>query len=101
MNRVFAIVRKDVAQILRNRFVAVISLLFIVIYALMYYLLPSDVDEVFRMGFYLEVSEEAAGELGVEVGEDEIAERLSGAGKGEAGEGLEMVWAESVEGLRR
>ncbi|MDD3718944.1 MAG: ABC transporter permease [Actinomycetota bacterium] len=101
MNRVFAIVRKDVAQILRNRFVAVISLLFIVIYALMYYLLPSDVDEVFRMGFYLEVSEEAAGELGVEVGEDEIAERLSGAGKGEAGEGLELVWAESVEGLRR
>jgi ABC-2 type transport system permease protein len=101
MNRIFAIVRKDLAQILRNRFVAVISVLFIVIYAVMYYLLPSDVDEVFKMGFYLEISEEAAAEFGLEGREDEIAARLSEAGKEEAEEGLELVWADSPEDLKR
>ncbi len=101
MSRIFAIVRKDLAQILRNRFVMVISVLFIVIYALMYYLLPSHVDEVFKMGFYLEVSEEAAAELSLEGGVEEIAARLSGAGEQEAEGGLELVWAESSEDLER
>jgi ABC-2 type transport system permease protein len=101
MNRIFAIVKKDLVQILRNRFVAVISVLFIVVFAAMYYLLPSSVDEVFKMGFYLEVSEEAATESGLEGGEDEIAARLSGAGKEEAEGGLELVWAESLAELER
>jgi ABC-2 type transport system permease protein len=101
MSRIIAIVKKDLAQILRNRFVAVISVLFIVVYALMYYILPSDVDEVYSMGFYLEVSEEAAAELGLEGREDEIAARLGGAGEEEAEEGLELAWAESVEDLER
>jgi ABC-2 type transport system permease protein len=101
MNRIFAIVRKDLAQILRNRFVMVISVLFIVIYALMYYLLPSHVDEVFKLGFYLEVSGEAAAEFGLQRGTDEIAARLSGAGKQEAEGGLELVWADSPEDLQR
>lgn len=99
--KVLAIVRKDLAQIMRNRFVAVISVLFIIVYALMYYLLPSDVDEVFRMGFYLELSDEAAAGLGLEGGEDEIAARLSGAGGQEAEQGLELVWADSAEDLER
>lgn len=101
MSRVFAIVKKDLAQILRNRFVAVISVLFIVIFAVMYYLLPSSVDEVFKMGFYLEISQEAAAEFGLEGGADEIASRLGEAGKEEAEEGLELVWAESVADLER
>ena len=101
MNRIFAIVKKDLAQILRNRFVAVISVMFIVVFALMYYLLPSDVDETFKMGFYLELSQGAAAEFGLEGGEDDIAARLSEAGKEEAEEGLELVWAESVEELER
>ena len=101
MSRVLAIVKKDLAQILRNRFVAVISVLFIVIFAIMYYLLPSDVDEVFKIGFYLEISQEAAAEFGLEGGENEIASRLSEAGKEEAEEGLELIWAESTEDLKR
>ncbi|MBN2026809.1 MAG: ABC transporter permease subunit [Actinobacteria bacterium] len=101
MSRVFAIVKKDLAQILRNRFVAVISVLFIVIFAVMYYLLPSGVDEVFKMGFYLEIGEQAAAEFGLEGGENEIASRLSEAGKEEAEEGLQLIWAESTEDLKR
>lgn len=80
MSRIAAIVRKDLAQMLRNRFVAVISVLFIVAYALMYYLLPSDVEEVFKLGFHLEVSEEAAAGIGPDAGKEEIAARLGGAG---------------------
>lgn len=99
MSRIAAIVRKDLAQMLRNRFVAVISVLFIVVYALMYYLLPSDVEEVFKMGFHLEVSEEAAAGLGLEGGRDEIAARLGGAGGKEAEQGLELVWADSAQDL--
>ncbi|MDY6796672.1 MAG: ABC transporter permease subunit [Actinomycetota bacterium] len=101
MKRVFAIVRKDLLQILRNRFVAVISVLFIVIFAVMYYLLPSSVDEVFKMGFHLEIDAEATAEYGLEGGEDEVAAMLSEAGKEEAEEGLELVWAESIEDLER
>jgi len=101
MNRIFAIVRKDLAQILRNRFVAVISVMVIVIFAVIYYILPSDVDEVFKMGFYLDIGQEAAAEFGLEGGEDEIASRLSEAGGAETEEGLELVWAESTEDLKR
>ena len=101
MNRIFAIVKKDLAQIFRNRFVAVISLMVIVLFAAIYYLLPSDVDEVFKMGFHLEVSEEAAAEFGLEGGRDEIAARLSEAGKEEGEGGLELVWADSLEKLER
>jgi hypothetical protein len=101
MNRILAMVGKDLAQVYRNRFVAAISVLFIVVYALVYFLLPSRVDEVFKMGFHLEVSEEAAAELGLTGGEEEMAARLRGAGGGEAEGGLELVWAESREDLQR
>jgi ABC-2 type transport system permease protein len=101
MSRIFAIVRKDLAQILRNRFVAVISVMVIVIFAVIYYLLPSSVNEVFKMGFHLEISEEAAAELGLEGGKDEIAARLSEAGKEGTEGGLELVWADSPTELER
>jgi ABC-2 type transport system permease protein len=99
MNRIFAIVRKDLAQIFRNRFVAVISLMVIVIFAVIYYLLPSRVDEVFKIGFYLKVGEGTAGDSGLDVGKEEITARLSEAGKEEAEGGLELVWADSLEDL--
>ena len=101
MSRVFAIVKKDLMQILRNRFVAVISVLSILLFALIYYLLPSSVNEVFKIGFHLDIDQEAAAEFGLEGGEDEIASRLSEAGKEEAEEGLELVWAESTADLER
>ena len=101
MNRIFAVVKKDLAQIFRNRFVAVISLMVIVIFAIIYYLLPSDVDEVFRMGFHLEVSEKTAAEFGLEGGRDEIAAKLNKAAKEETEGGLELVWADTPQELER
>jgi hypothetical protein len=100
MNRVISIVKKDLAQVLHNRFVAVISLLLIVVFAVIYNLLPSKVDEVFKMGFHLNVGEEAAGESALSTGKEQIEVRLSEAGKQEAEAGLELVWADSLEDLQ-
>ncbi len=52
--RIAAIVRKDLGQVFRNRFMAVISLLLILLYALLYNLMPREVEETFRLGLYLE-----------------------------------------------
>ncbi|MBK5093530.1 MAG: ABC transporter permease [Actinobacteria bacterium] len=99
MNRVFSIVKKDLTQIFRNRFIAVISILVIVVFAIIYNLLPSKVDEVFRMGFHLKVDEEAAEEYHLDVGKEDIERRLSEAGGEEAEGGLELTWADSLEEL--
>lgn len=101
MNRIFSIVKKDLAQVFRNRFVAVISLMVVVVFAVIYYLLPSQVNEVFKLGFHLQVSDEAARQLGLEGGREEIAARLSEAGEGKAEGGLELVWADSLQELER
>ena len=101
MNRIISIVRKDLAQVFRNRFVAVISLLLIIAFAVIYNLLPNSVDEVFKLGFYLDIDQQAAEEYGLEGGRDEIAARLSAAGGEDAEAGLQLVWAESPEELQR
>jgi ABC-type Na+ efflux pump permease subunit len=99
MNRIFAIVRKDLAQIFHNRLVAVISVLLIAAFAVIYNFLPSSVDEVFKMGFHLEVGEVPADGSDLNVGREEIEARLGEAGKQEAEGGLELVWADSTEEL--
>jgi ABC-2 type transport system permease protein len=98
MNRVIAIARKDLAQIFRNRFIAVISLLVIVLFALIYLLLPSEVDEVFKMGFHLEAAEEADSGV-VSLDRELIEQRLSEAGGQETAQGLELIWTDTVQDL--
>jgi ABC-2 type transport system permease protein len=100
MNKIISIVKKDLGQVFRNRFVAVISLLLIVVFAIIYNLLPNSVDEVFKLGFYLKIDEQAVEEYGLAGGRDEIAERLSEAGGEDAETGLQLVWAESPEELQ-
>lgn len=99
MNKIFPIIKKDMAQIFRNRFIAVISILLIVVFAIIYNLLPSKVDEVFKMGFHLEVGARAAEEYLLNEGREDIEKRLSEVGGEEAEGGLELVWADSRKGL--
>lgn len=49
-----AMVGKDLGQVFRNRFMAVISLLLILLYALLYNLMPRHVEETFKLGLYLQ-----------------------------------------------
>lgn len=98
MNRVFAITRKDLGQILRNRFIAVISILLIVIFALVYLLLPSEVNESFKLGLHLKSAEET-GEGAADNGREQIEQRLGEAGGQEAAQGLELMWADTVQDL--
>ncbi len=100
MARILSIVKKDLGHIVRNRFLAVISLLVIVVFGIIFHLLPSRVDETFRMGFYLEVAEGAEEAFGLEGGREAVASRLEEAGGEGAEEGLELVWAESPAELR-
>jgi ABC-type Na+ efflux pump permease subunit len=99
MNRVVSIVKKDLVQIFRNRFIIVISIMVILVFAVLYNLLPSTVDEVFKMGFHLKVDKEAVEEYHLNVGEEEIEKRLSEAGGEEAEGGLELTWVDSLEEL--
>jgi hypothetical protein len=101
MNRIIAIAKKDLAQIFRNRFVAVISLLTIFFFAIVYNLLPSNVNETFKLGFYLEIDAATAEQYGLSGGKDEIAARFEEAGGEESQEGLELVWADTLEDLER
>jgi ABC-2 type transport system permease protein len=101
MNRIFSITKKDLAQISRNRFVAVISLLVIVFFAIVYNFLPSDVNETLKLGFYLEIDEATAEEYGLSGGRDEIAARFEETSGEDAQEGLELVWADSLQDLER
>ncbi|MBC7247479.1 MAG: ABC transporter permease [Actinobacteria bacterium] len=96
MRRVFHIVRKDVDQHFRNRFVAVISVLSILVFALLYNLLPSRVEESLKLGLCLR----AGGGAGETVVPDveRIERELEEAGK--AGLGLELVRAGEPGELR-
>jgi ABC-2 type transport system permease protein len=85
MSLVAAIVRKDIKQISRNRFTAVITFLSIFAFAAIYYLMPADVDETFEVGLFLERGREAL-EQGLEK---------------EEREGLEVTFADSPAELRR
>jgi len=101
MNRIISIVKKDLAQVFRNRFVVVISLMVIVVFAIIYNFLPSDVNETIELGFYLEIDEAMAEEYGLSGGRDEIKERFEEAGGEEAQEGIGLVWADTLENLER
>jgi len=101
MKRVLSIVSKDLAQIARNRFLAVISVLTVLLFGIIYQFLPSRVDETFRMGFHLEADEETGKAFGLEGGRDEIASRLERAGGEDAAGGLELAWAGSEDELMR
>ncbi|MDI6874526.1 ABC transporter permease [Candidatus Solincola sp.] len=67
--RITAIIRKDLGQVFRNRFMAVISLLLILLYALLYNLMPRQVEETFRLGLYLQGGERPAAEAGADTSE--------------------------------
>ncbi len=99
--RIATIFRKDLAQIMRNRFLASISILTILVFGIIYQIMPSQVDETFRMGLYLEVGGEAATAFGLEGGREELASRLREAGGKDAEGGLELVWADSEAELMR
>lgn len=94
MKMVLSIVSKDLAQIARNRFLTVISVMAVPLFGIIYQLLPSRVGETFRMVFHLEVDEEAGEAFGLEGGRDEIASRLEGFGGEDAARRLELAWAE-------
>ncbi len=47
-----AVIRKDLRLWFRNRFLAVVTLLALVAYAVMYYLLPSEIDETIEIALY-------------------------------------------------
>jgi ABC-2 type transport system permease protein len=101
MSRILSIFKKDITQILRNRFVAVISFLVIFVWALFYYLMPAKVDEVFKLGFYLRVNAEVAQKLSMTISREEIEKRLTEAGGEESEGGLEIVWANSLDELKK
>ena len=73
----------------------------IVAFAIVYNFLPSEVNETFKLGFYLEIDEATAEQFGLSGGRDEIAARFDEAGGEEAQEGVELVWADSLEDLER
>ncbi|RJQ50770.1 MAG: ABC transporter permease [Actinobacteria bacterium] len=83
MTRILAIVRKDLRQILSNRFVAVITGLGLIFYPIVYYILPAQVDETFTLGLY------------VTQGREQIERQA------QREEGLRLVFADSEEELRR
>ncbi len=83
MSRILAVVGKDIKQITRNRFMAVITLLSIFVFALIYYLLPGNVEEQLDIGLFIEKGRSAV--------EDELEEE----------EGLKVTWADSQAELKR
>ncbi len=50
------LLRKDFTLYFRNRFFAFVTILGLVFYAVIYYVMPSTVDEVLRLGFYAPVA---------------------------------------------
>jgi len=83
MSRILSIVKKDITQIFRNRFLAVITFLVIFAYTLIYVLLPSKVDETFKIGLY------------TQYGRNAIEQSLSQE------QGIEVKWAGSIDELRK
>lgn len=97
MSRILAIVAKDLKQIARNRFVATISLLIILIYPVIYYLLPQKVDAQYELGFLLTASKEFQ-ELVPDAAPDKLRDQIEKEAEKE--EGLKIVWADSEDELR-
>jgi ABC-2 type transport system permease protein len=83
MSRVFTIVGKDMRQMLSNRFIAVIMVLGIIFYPVIYYLMPATVDETFKLGMY------------VTQGRKQIEKQLARE------EGLQVTWADSERQLQK
>lgn len=84
MNRqtIQAVVKKDLTLFLRNRFFAFITIGGLIAYIIIYFLLPSEVNETYRIGFYVS-------ELPTEI--TEVLEN----------ESLEVYYAESEEELKK
>lgn len=51
-SRIAAIVGKDMRELVRDRFLLLISILALVVYTVVYYLLPTQVDEFVRIGVH-------------------------------------------------
>jgi ABC-2 type transport system permease protein len=81
--KILAIVGKDIKQITRNRFLAVITFLSIFVFALVYYLLPAHVEEQLKVGLFLERGRPA------------IEEQLKDE------KGLKVTWADSPAEVRK
>jgi ABC-2 type transport system permease protein len=67
---VSTLVVKDLSLFFRNRFLALISVLMLVAYSIIYYLMPSSVDEVLEFGYHgpplpLTVTQEMAAQEGL------------------------------------
>jgi hypothetical protein len=62
--------------------------------------MPSKVDEVFKLGFYLKVSAQNAEQLQLLGGKEEIEKRLVESGE-EGEEGVKIVWADSTKELKK
>lgn len=84
MNRVLAIIKKDYKQMMSNRFIATITFVAIIAYAVIFHLMPSSVDETYEMGFYVNKGRKAI--------EKELAKEQSG---------LKVKWADSQKELRK
>jgi ABC-type Na+ efflux pump permease subunit len=76
-----ALVAKDLTLFFRNRFFAFITVAALLAYIVIYFLMPDDVDETLRIGFYMSEQPPA------------ITELL-------AGEGLEVYYADSEQDLK-
>ncbi|TET52604.1 MAG: ABC transporter permease [Actinobacteria bacterium] len=85
MNRMLSIVKKDIKQMFSNRFIAAITFLAIFAYALIYHLMPSTVNETYKMGFYAQ-----KGRTAIEKVMEEESE-----------EGLKVEWASSTKELKK
>jgi ABC-2 type transport system permease protein len=77
-----ALVHKDIALFFRNRFFAVITVLALVMFAVIYFVMPSSVDETLEIGLYAPIVPPAMKLMQ------------------EAEEGLEIVEVESEEALK-
>ncbi len=78
---ILALVAKDLTLFFRNRFFAFITVFALLAYIVIYFLMPDDVDETFRIGFYVSKLPPA------------ITDRLEG-------EGLEVYYADSEQELK-
>ena len=104
-NSIKAIVLKDVILYFRNRLFSVITILGLVMFALIYFLMPSSVDETLKVGFYApgipsEFIQSEQIEEGVEITavdtEEELKEQVT-EGKYVAGLALAGDWMGSFD----
>ena len=79
---IWALIQKDVSLFYRNRFFAFVTVGALVMYIVIYFIMPSEVDETLRIGFFADRLPE------------EFTEQLDG-------EGLVVYYADSVEDLRQ